>query len=138
MISERHDANMIMFWLMEWRRQGGTIPKEFTTDMSFALLNAAARALANFPSLDSYIETLFQIVSSESSSSAVPMTFIRIDIAHLMKNVADSDAFHDVRPKVREFFIRCVAELIKETDFVNAGRHIRDVLLVALSNTEGK
>lgn len=136
MISERHDANMITFWLMEWRKQGGTVPKEFTTDMSLALLNAAARALANFSSLNQYIETLFQIVSSESPP-VVPITFLRIDIAHFMKNVADSDAFHDVRPKVKEFFVRCVAELIKETDFVNARQHIQNVLLVALSKTEG-
>lgn len=136
MISERHDANMILFWLMEWRKQGGAVPKEFTTDMSMALLNAAARALANFPSLESYIDTLFEIASSELSTS-VPITFIRIDIAHLMKNVADSDAFHDVRPKVKEFFVRCVAELIKETDLDNARHHIRDVLLVAYSKTEG-
>lgn len=136
MISERHDANMIMFWLLEWRRQGGTVPKEFTADMSLALLNAAARALADFPSLDAYMETLFRIVSSESPPVA-PIVFIRIDIAHLMKNVADSEAFRGVRPKVKEFFVRSVAELIKETDFVNARQHIRDVLLVALSKTEG-
>lgn len=138
MVTERQDANIIMFWLMEWRRQGGTVPREFTTDMSLALLNAAARALANFPSLESYIETLFKIASSATFvRSDLPDIFIRIDIAHLMKNVADSDAFHDVRPKVKEFFIRCVAELIKETDFMNAKRHIHDVLLVALSRTEG-
>lgn len=140
MISERHDANVIMFWLMEWRRIGGTVPKEFTSDMSMALLNASARALANFPSLESYIERLFELISSQTPapSSLVPITFIRIDLAHLMKNVTDSEAFRDVRPKVKEFFVRCFAELIKETDFVNAELHIRDVLLVALSNTEGK
>lgn len=125
---------------MEWRRQGGAIPKEFTTDMSFALLNAGARALANHSSLDSYIGTLFEIISSKehAPSSLVPTTFFRIDIAHLMKNVTDSDAFHDVRPKVKEFYVRCVAELVKETDFVNAEQHIRNVLVVALCNTEGK
>lgn len=140
MLSEKHDANMIMFFLLEWRRLGGTVPKEFTSDMSLALLNGAARAFANHPSLDSYISTLFGIISSKepATSSAVPVTFLRIDFAHLMKNVADSEAFHDVRPKVKEFFLRCVAELVKETDFANATRHILNVLVVALSTTEGK
>lgn len=137
MVSERHDSNIIMFWLMEWRKQGGTVPKEFTSDMSLALLNAAA--LANYSSLDSYIAKLFEIVSSRESvpPSVVPVTFIRIDIAHLMKNVSDSDAFHGVRPKVKEFYIRCVADLVKETDLLNAAEHILNVLLVALCKTEG-
>lgn len=97
--------------------------------MSMALLNASARALANFPSLESHIVRLFELISSQTPapSALVPITFIRIDLAHLMKNVADSDAFQDVRPKVKQ--------LINETDFVNAERHIRNVLIVALSNT---
>lgn len=127
-----------MFWLLEWRKQGGTVPKEFTVVMSLALLNAAARALANFSSLDAYMETLFQIVQNPESPPVAPSTFIRIDIAHLIKNVVDSDAFCDVRPKVKDFFVRCVALLIKKTDFVKARQHIQDVLFVALSTNEGK
>lgn len=135
MISERHDANIIMFWLSEWRKQGGIVPKEYTCDMSLALLNAAARALADFPSLDQYIERLFQIASNSNSNLQVPT--IRIDFAHLMKNICDSAAFHDTRPKVKQFFVRCFAELIKETNFERAENHIQNILVIALSTTEG-
>lgn len=122
---------------MEWLRLGGSVPNEFTVDMSFALLNAGARAFANQPSLDLYIETLFKFHISHTSSADVPNTFIRIDIAHLIHNITRSTALHNVRPKVKEFFVRCVTELVKETDFKAAERHIRNVLIVALSNTEG-
>lgn len=140
MVSERHDANFITFWLMEWLRHGGSVPKEFTVDMSLsvdmALLNAGTRVFANFSSLRSYIDALFKFHFS-STSFVVPNSYIRIDIAHLMKNIATSKSLYRVRPKVKEFFVRCVAELVKETDFKNAEKHIRNVLIVALSKTEG-
>lgn len=136
MVSERHDANFITFWLMEWLRHGGGVPKEFTVDMSLALLNAGTRVFANYSSLRSYIDALFKYHFS-SSSFVVPNSFIRIDIAHLMKNVATSKSLHGVRPKVKEFFVRCVAELVKETELKNAEKHIRNVLIVATSKTEG-
>lgn len=121
---------------MEWLRYGGSVPQEFTVDMSLALLNAGARAFANHSSLSSYIDTLFKFHVS-STTSVVPNSFIRIDIAHLMKNIVSSESLRKVRPKVKDFFIRCVAELIKETEFTNAEKHIRNVLTVALSKTEG-
>lgn len=137
LLSERHDSNFIAFWLLEWLRFGGSVPKEFTCDMSLALLNAASRAFANCSSLDSYIETLFKYHFTSSASKVIPNCYIRIDIAHLIHNVAACDALHNVRPKVKEFFVRCVAELVKETGITMAERHIRNVLIVALSNTEG-
>lgn len=136
MLSERHDANFIYFWLTEWLRLGGSVPKEFTSDMSLALLIAAARAFANHSSLNSYIDTLFKCITS-SNFNLVPNCFVRIDINHLMKNVASSPAFGRVRPKVKEFFVRCVAELVKITNIEMARLHIYDVLMVAHSQTEG-
>lgn len=139
MVSEKHDANFITFFLMEWLRNGGSVPNEFTVDMSLALLNAVARAFANYSSLNSYIDALFKyhISSNSSTSFTVPNVFIRIDLAHLMKCVVSFESLRGVRPKVKEFFVRCVAELIKETSFKNAENHIRKVLIVALSKTEG-
>lgn len=139
MLSERHDANFIHFWLTEWLRLGGGVPREFTCDMSLALLNAAARALCNHSSLSSYLNTLFKcIISSDEHTNIAPNCFIRIDFNHLMKNVASSPALTNVRPKVKEFFVRCVAELVKITDITMARTHISDVLIVANSQTEGK
>lgn len=136
MLSERHDANFIHFWLTEWLRHGGSVPVEFTSDMSLALLNAAARAFGAHSTLSSYIDTVFKCISTERISS-VPDCFLRIDLNHLMKNVASSSALSNVRPKVKEFFVRCVAELVKMTDIAMARQHIADVLTVAYSQTEG-
>lgn len=54
-----------------------------------------------------------------------------------MKNVASSPAFAHVRPKVKEFFVRSVAELVKIKDIEIARMHIYDVLIVAHSQNEG-
>lgn len=40
MISEKHDTNILTYWLREWLRMGAVCPKEVVTDYSFALLNA--------------------------------------------------------------------------------------------------
>lgn len=139
MVSEKHDANFIHFWLTEWLRLGGGIPREFTCDMSLALLNAGARAFGNHSSLSTYINTLFNcICSNDELNTLAPTCFIRIDINHLMKNVASCPALSSVRPKVKEFFVRCVGELIKITDLNIARQHICDVLTVAYSQTEGE
>lgn len=47
MLSEKHDANIIQYWLGEWLCSGGIIPHEVITNFSFALLNAVARAFNN-------------------------------------------------------------------------------------------
>lgn len=139
MLSERHDANYIYFWLTEWLRIGGSVPKEFTCDMSLALLNAAARAFGNKSSLDEYLNTVIKcIFETDDNTNLAPDCFIRIDINHLIKNVASSKALADVLPKVKEFFVRCVAELVKIKEVSAASQHIRDVLTVAYSKTEGK
>lgn len=138
MLSERQDTNYISFWLSEWLRLGGGVPKEFTSDMSLALLNAAAISFANHPSLNSYMDTLFNMYMSETFDHPLPKCFLRIDIAHLVNATVKCDALHNERPKVKEFFIRCVTLLMSETEFKTAVQHIRDVITVALSTTEGK
>lgn len=38
MLSEKHDANIIQYWISEWLRCGAKISYEVITDFSFALL----------------------------------------------------------------------------------------------------
>lgn len=137
MLSERHDANIIFFWFTEWLRLGGSIPVWFISDMSLAILNAAARGFGKHPSLNSYIETLFKLIISNEKHIKKPDCFIRIDINHLIKNIASCSALSNVRPKVKEFFVRSFAELVKITDISQARMHISDILTVAYSQTEG-
>lgn len=107
--------------------------------MSLALLNAGARAFGKHSSLNTYIDRLFEcICSNDILINSAPDCYVRIDINHLMKNAASSPALSSVRPKVKEFYVRCVALLVKITDIDIARQHICDVLTVAYSQTEGE
>lgn len=140
MLTENSTANYITFWLNEWLSLGGSVPNELCTDMSLALLIAGVRAFTSYCSLDEYINTLFGMnFEKENVGMPVPQfeCFIRIDIAHLFKNVASSEAFANKKPKVRETYLRCVALLVKETDIENARKIITCILVMAYSQTEG-
>lgn len=135
-LSEANHSNFLCFWLKEWLRFGGRIPSEFCSDMSVALLNAGVCAFTQYSSLSEYTNALFALNLDDSVSTA-PSCFIRIDIAHLIKNVAACKHFANVKPKVRETYIRCVALLLQETDFQEAQNLIKLVLIIAYSSSEG-
>lgn len=135
MLTEIHNANFIAFWIKEFLRLGGSIPNEFCVDMSKALLNASVCALTSFSSLTDYINALFGLNFHPQNS--VPACFIRIDIAHLLKNVATSKHFINSKSKVRETYTRCVGLILKETEFQKIHDIIFSVLIMAYSSTEG-
>lgn len=135
-LSEMNNANFICFWLREWLRLGGTAPEEFCADMSLALLNAGVCAFTEFGSLSDYINAVF--VLNFDDKLPVPKVMIRIDVAHLLNNVAKFKHFVDKRPKVRETYIRCVALLVRETNFLEAEELIRSILIIAYASSEGK
>lgn len=135
MLTEIHNANFIAFWIKEFLRLGGSIPNEFCVDMSKALVNASVSALTSFSSLTDYINTLFGF--HLHTQHLAPSCFIRIDIAHLLKNVATSKHFANSKAKVRETYTRCVGLILKETEFQEIRDIIFSVLIMAYSSTEG-
>lgn len=141
MLSEAQNANAINFWLNEWIRLGGMTPNEFVCDMSLALLNTAVRAFAKEWTIRDYVDHLFiltnDLESGSPSNLKIPNCFIRIDIAHLMKNVASHKTLENKPIKARDFFIRCVGILVKMETIAEAKDHIKGVLIVANSETEG-
>lgn len=80
MISEKHNTNILTYWLREWVRCGAACPKEVVTDYSFALLNAVAFAFNNC-NLHTYVESCIKLLQN-NDSSYVPKCILRIDIAH--------------------------------------------------------
>lgn len=147
LLSEKHDANFLTFWLREFIRLGASIPNEYIVDMSFALLNAGAIAFGNRANLEEYVDDLFHGIMIHSHGGDEiyqnafklknPPCHVRIDINHLMHNVTSCPALKTVRRKVKELFVRSVALMILETSFYTLERHIRAVLFVSLSQTRG-
>lgn len=135
MLSEIHNANFITFWLKEFLRLGGSIPREYCVDMSLALLTAGVNAFTEYSNLADYMNAVFALWIDDTKPT--PSCFIRIDIAHLMKSVAMSKHFTKDKPKVKQTYLHCIGLLLKETNFVDARKLIFSVLVMAYSSTEG-
>lgn len=135
MLSEIHNANWITFWMKEFLRLGGSIPKEFCVDMSLALLNAGVCAFTEYLELQNYVNAVFKL--NFDPTQPKPSVFIRIDIAHLLKCIAKLKLFSDKKPKVRQTFMRCIGLLLKETDIDETRKIILHIFIMAYSATEG-
>ncbi|CAF4889069.1 unnamed protein product [Pieris macdunnoughi] len=85
LVSEKHDANTLSYWLREWLRCGINAPKQVVTDFSLALLNAATLAFNNMP-LSQYIDECYKSVVDGTLIEKT--TILRIDVAHLCKFVS--------------------------------------------------
>lgn len=135
MLTEKQDANLIRYWLDEFVRLGGSVTHEFTCDMSPALLCAAVQSYGLKPSMPEYLNSLFNILNG--FDDVKPECFVRIDIAHFIKDVAKCKHLKNMRLKHRDFFIRSVALMIKMKCLNEIREHILAVMVVALSETEG-
>lgn len=78
-MSERHNTNSIHYWLMEWIRSGAPRSREVVCDFSRALLTAAIRSFTNYSTLDEYADAF--------KEGNLPACYIRIDVAHFIKNI---------------------------------------------------
>lgn len=136
-LAEKNNGNFLTLWMSEWAAKSEDVPNQFTSDMSMAWLNAAVRSFAFSPSVAHYIDMMFDIAQG-SNSRSVPPCYVRIDVAHLIKNVVTSDALKTARKKVRDFYIRCVGLLIQTDNIEGAKNLITRILTVANSSTEGK
>lgn len=138
MLSESNDANWLTYWMSAWVSRTADVPNQFTSDMSMALLNAAVRSFTSSESVADYIDLMFDLIGGNTANRKIPQCFVRIDIAHFMKNVTTCEALRNQPKKVRDFFIRCMAMLMIIDDFDEARDHILSVVIVTTSKTEGK
>jgi len=134
MVSEKHDTNILTYWLREWLRSGASCPNEVAIDYSFALLNAATLAF-NDCNLITYVENCMKTLQ-ENDRTSMPKCLIRIDIAHLIKMVCRWKCFKNKHARVKDFFVRCIGALSKTTTFDSFNQICLDVLTVAFSETE--
>lgn len=106
MITEKHDTNLITYWLREILRYGAPIPPEVNCDYSMALLNATSLAF-NERNLKNYISDCYRWISGENLQYPL-RCYIRVNIAHLIKIICNKNVFDKKHPKVKDFFVRCV------------------------------
>lgn len=119
-------------------RSRGIVPREVTTDFSFALLNAVTRAFNNW-SLSYCIKSCLMCLDNEKDFTFfMPVCIICLDIAHVIKMIARWQCFHGKAPRVKDFYVRCIG-FLTTTETKSQFEHIlHSLLIVALSESDDK
>ena len=136
MLSERHDIQAIQNWLSEWRRAGAAVPKEVVCDFSLALLGGVVKAFTLQPDLKTYIDQCFGVLMGKEHST-LPPCFVRVDVAHCIKIISRWDCLRKKGNRLREFYLRAMAQLLQSVTMDQAKELIRSIVVVALSESEG-
>lgn len=137
MLSEEHTMSHVTHWFNEFFRLYNDIPNEFVCDMSAVLLNAAAKSFAGCANIDDYVDWLFNLVQNNSNNGRNIKCFIRIDVAHFVKNVSTCDSLKCKSADQKQFYIRATCLLIKCTPLLQVEKILTSILIVAKSSAKG-
>lgn len=136
MITEKHDTNLITYWLREILRYGAPIPPEVNCDYSMALLNATSLAF-NERNLKNYISDCYRWISGDNLQYPL-RCYIRVDIAQIIKIICNKNVFDKKHPKVKDFFVRCVGIMSTCDNIEDFITLLTSVFIVAYSEYDGK
>jgi hypothetical protein len=139
MLSERHDANSIHYWLADWIRSGAIIPSEVVTDMSAALISAVVKAFTQFSSLSDYIQECAKILVPEGTRPLmIPSCIVRCDVAHTIKLFTSWKSLRGIPGKrTRQFYIRSMGQVVHCDNIADMRELMTAILTVAQYETEG-
>lgn len=112
MISSKQDAALLTYFLLEIRRNGATVPSVTVTDHSRAMLVALARAFADRANLKHYLQCCYDVVLM-NKAAALPGSYLRLDISHVIKIISNWECLRHLPNKVRQFYLRCIAQAYK-------------------------
>ncbi|XP_055306691.1 uncharacterized protein LOC129570987 [Sitodiplosis mosellana] len=139
MISGAHHLSFVLYWFFDFIRLYGDAPKEFKSDMSQVLLNAAAIAFASCANISEYADWLFNMAKNRNDSnisSFLPKCFIRIDVNHLVKNITSCDELKSKSAEHKQFLVRATCLLIPCTSLEKARKILYSILVVAKSKVK--
>jgi len=136
MISAKQDASLLTYFLLEIRRAGAAVPSVIVTDFSRAILVALARAFADCADLKHYLQRCYEIVIM-NKEVALPGSYLRLDVSHIIKIISNWKCLQHLPNKVRQFYLRCIAQAYKMQSLNELCTFLTSVLVVALSEDIG-
>jgi len=113
MVSEKHDNIAIYHWLASWLKSNVPPPKE--TCSSLAFLSALVQSFTQYTLLSDYTIICSKLLLKNVSDTNfwLPQCFIRIDIAHFIKNITKWSSFVTTSKRVKEIYLRAICLIIK-------------------------
>lgn len=136
MISTKQDAALLTYFLLEIRRAGAAVPSVTITDFSRAILVALARAFADCADLKNYLERCYDVVM-KNKEITLPGTYLRLDVSHVIKIISNWECLRHLPNKVRQFYLRCIAQAYKMQSMEELNSFLTSALTVALSEDVG-
>ncbi|CAH1163403.1 unnamed protein product [Phaedon cochleariae] len=126
MLTEKHNTNMISYWLGEWLRSGNPLPVEVICDSSIALLTACTRVFTGFLTISDYVDAL---------CTRHIACYIRIDVAHFIKMYAVF--LKTCNKSVKSLYLGIIGQIIMCKDENMAKTIIFHLLLISKSKRCG-
>lgn len=135
MISEKQDTLTIYYWLGQWMKSSIRSPNEVVCNYSKALLGAASRAFCNGSYLQTYVNNCFNTLIKNDK---LPATYIRIDVAHVVKIFCRIKPFTGMKNKaLKEIYVRTLRLLLTSETLDSFSCILESILTVSLCNTDG-
>lgn len=133
-LSEKQDMLSIYNWMANWVNKDHTPPNECICDYSKALLGAITRSFCNRKSLKDYNSMCFEYLIGNNFS--LPECYVRIDIAHIIHMLCRWKCLK-TRSPIKDFYVRCICQLIKAQSLNEFKKILEMIFLVALAETDG-
>lgn len=136
MLSKKQDTLTIFYWLGQWMKEGTRNPNEVVCDYSKAILGAISRAFCNGRSLKMYADDCFDVLSGLDEK--LPATYIRIDVAHVIKIFCRIKHLTGIKNKaLKEFYVRGLRFLLSSETLAEFTSILEALFTITLSETDG-
>lgn len=135
MLSEKQDTLTIFNWLINWLHCVNKVPNEVICDYSTALLGAITRAFYN-QTIGQYADSCYDFLTEKIL--ILPICFIRIDIAHMLKLFCRLNLFKGIHNKhLKQFYVRSFRILLSSATLNEFKEILTALLIVIKSDTDG-
>lgn len=125
----------ISYFLQSWLLVFKKPPKEIVIDDSAALLKSCVMSFTTFASVHEYVQHCFMVMNG--IKSALPSSFIRLDVAHFIRNLQNLALFKTADHRVSKFYLCCIGVIISCESFDDIRNIVRNMLIVANNPNEG-
>lgn len=126
-LSADQHSRKIAYFLDVWK-EDFCVPNEITVDDSAALIKASIQTFTSCRSTNEYIDRCQRTLSGTSENLEC---YIRLDVAHFVKNVMRNPVFRAMGPKQKQFYQCVIGVMIQCDSFVRITDIVEEVLIVA-------
>lgn len=128
MLSSQQDATRISYFLDRWKIDF-SIPSEIAIDDSKALQKSCAKSFNGCRDINEYIRKCFEVLNGDRNK--LPKTFIRLDVAHYIKNLHRQKELKKMDGSVRQLYLAVFGYLMQCKNFEEISKIVEHLVILA-------